>query len=146
MTIEEYLYTEGEIAYWTRGTSMLPMLRENKDVVIIRAKRNDRAQRYDVALYRRPGQSHYVLHRVLRQKKDGYIMRGDNQWRKEFVPEADVIGILTAFIRDGREISVEDPDYQAYVKKQCRPLQARRLRMIGDEMKSRLKRIYKRYE
>ena len=115
MTIAEILKKDGILVYKTRGSSMEPMLYENRDVVVIRAKGLSRAEKGDVVLYTRPGRKDYVLHRVVRVGKSDYTMMGDHQFRKERVPEDAVIGVLTSFIRDGREIPVTDEAYQKYV-------------------------------
>ena len=115
MTIAEILKKDGILVYRTKGTSMEPMLRENRDVVVIRAKGLSRAEKGDVVLYRREGIRDYVLHRVIRVGKTDYTMMGDHQYRKERVPEEAVIGVLTSFIRDGKEVPVTDPDYRNYV-------------------------------
>lgn len=62
-------------------------------------------------LYRRKG-SILVLHRVVKRKGGQFYMAGDNQTEVEGPVEADQIrGILTAFVRNGRRISVKNPVY-----------------------------------
>ena len=55
MTFEEALERDGKLVYRTRGTSMEPMLRQDRDLVVLEPV-NGRLQRFDVALYRRGGQ------------------------------------------------------------------------------------------
>ena len=99
---DKALEQKEEIAILTRGISMRPMLREHRDVVIIeRVNRKLRAN--DVPLYRVAGIKEFVLHRILKVTKDGYIIRGDNLFRKERnVKDEDIIGVLKAFYRDGK--------------------------------------------
>lgn len=99
-TFEEILARDGRLVYKAVGTSMEPMLRQNRDVVVIEPPRG-RLRRGEAALYRRGGR--YVLHRVVAVKPEGYVMRGDNVNYTEQVSETDVIGVLTAFVRDGKE-------------------------------------------
>jgi hypothetical protein len=40
-------------------------------------------KKYDVIFYRREN-GQYVLHRIIKIKKDGYVCRGDNQTAKEY--------------------------------------------------------------
>ena len=75
MTFEKLLEEDGKLVYRTRGVSMEPMLRQNRDLVVIEVP-SSRLKKYDVALYRR-GTS-YVLHRVIGVKSDHYLIRGDN--------------------------------------------------------------------
>ena len=110
---EELLARDGYLVYKTRGLSMEPMLRQNRDLVIIRIP-TCRLQKYDVALYRR-GRS-YVLHRVIGVEKDHYLIRGDNTYSVEIVPDEAVIGVLTSFKRKGKAISTENRFYRFYVR------------------------------
>ena len=64
---------------------------------------SSRLNKYDVALYRRD--QSYVLHRVIRVADGHYLIRGDNTYSLETVPDEAVIGVLTSFKRKGREIS-----------------------------------------
>ena len=114
---EAILARDGRLVYKTKGSSMKPMLRENRDLVIIEVPAG-RLRRYDVALYRR-GQA-YVLHRVIRVREGDYAIRGDNTYRLETgITDADVLGVLTAFVRDGKEHAVTDPGYRCYVRLWC---------------------------
>ena len=110
---EELLARDGYLVYKTRGVSMEPMLRQNRDLVIIRIPAC-RLQKYDVALYRRG--SYYVLHRVIGVEKDHYLIRGDNTYSVEIVPDEAVIGVLTSFKRKGKTISTENRFYRFYVR------------------------------
>ena len=51
-SFEEILARDGVLAYKTKGVSMEPMLRQNRDLVVIEAP-SSKLQKYDVALYRR---------------------------------------------------------------------------------------------
>ena len=111
-TFEEILKKDGILVYKTKGVSMKPMLHQNRDLVIIRVPEG-RLSRFDVALYRRGKQ--YVLHRVLQVRERDYLIRGDNTFVMETVPEENVIGVLTEFVRKGRHFSVTDRNYLRYV-------------------------------
>ena len=112
-TFEDILARDGVLVYRTRGVSMEPMLRQNMDLVIIRPP-SSRLRKYDAALYKR-GKS-YVLHRVIKVTEDHYLIRGDNTFAFETVPDEAVIGVLAGFRRKGREISADDRGYQLYVR------------------------------
>ena len=147
ISFEEVLERDGKLVYSIRGVSMLPMLRQDRDLVVIRpaagradaghaaAGRADaghaaagcydashaaagrRLRPFDVAFYRR-GEK-YVLHRVISVTDGGYLTRGDNTYTLERVPEEQVLGVLTSFLRDGREYDVTDPRYLMYVRLWC---------------------------
>ncbi len=110
---EDLLQKEGKLVYKTKGTSMEPMLRQNRDLVIIEVP-SARLQKYDVALYTRGDQ--YVLHRVIDVKDDHYRIRGDNTYAIEQVPFDAVIGVLKSFNRKGKLHTVTERGYRFYVR------------------------------
>ena len=116
MTFEEYLEKNGELVYTNTGRSMLPMLRQHRDLMVIRPKTEERCRKYDVVLYVRPPHR-YVLHRVVEVRDKDYVILGDNCLKKEYgITDEQIIGVLKAFVRDGRTISVENGLYQLYAK------------------------------
>ena len=108
---EDLLAKDGKLVYKTRGTSMEPMLRQNRDLVIIGVP-SSRLKKYDVALYRRDDK--YVLHRVIGEADGVYLIRGDNTFSVERVPFDSVIGVLTAFNRKGKMHAVTERGYRFY--------------------------------
>lgn len=121
--IEEVLAEKGVYMGPTVGVSMLPMLKNRRDTVVISAK-TERLKPLDVALYKR-GEA-YVLHRVLSVKEDGYWIRGDNCYSDEDIPESAVIGVLTEFFRKGKHIFCTDEKYLRYVKRRLKWYKPRR--------------------
>ena len=115
-TFEEMLAVDGRLVYKTRGVSMRPMLKQDRDLVVIETP-DKTLQKYDVALYKR-GKS-LVLHRIIKVKDGYYIIRGDNTYDNEKVPYGAVIGVLTGFNRKGKEYTVYDRPYRAYVRFWC---------------------------
>lgn len=111
--IEQLLLEGHTVRIHPQGYSMYPMFLPGRDEAVI-APVGDPAglRRGDVALYRREG-GILVLHRVWRVKKDGLYLVGDNQTATEgpLRPE-QMKGVLTAFIRNGKEISVNHPIYK----------------------------------
>ena len=116
-TIEEVLLETGKYIGPTVGTSMLPMLKNRRDTIVVRAK-TERLQPLDVALYKR-GDA-YILHRVLSVTDEGYIIRGDNCYFDEIVPEEAVIGVLTEFFRKGKHFYCTDEKYIKYAEKRLK--------------------------
>lgn len=110
-TFEEILSRDGRLIYKTKGFSMQPMLYQNRDLVIIETFEG-RLKPYDVALYKRGRQ--YVLHRVLSVGDGVYYIRGDNTYSIETVPEGNVLGVLTAFVRNGKQHQVTERGYRFY--------------------------------
>ena len=119
LTIEELLSRDGKLVYKAKGRSMLPMLRPDRDLVMIEAVDSPAASPvpYDVVLYKTD--SKYILHRLLRIDGNQYLIRGDNTYSVERVPTDAVIGVLTGFVRDGNQISVRDWRYKLFVRIWC---------------------------
>ncbi len=117
-TFEEEISRSGRIVYTNIGRSMMPLLRQHKDLMVIE-KPNGRCRKYDVPLYKRDS-GKYVLHRILKVRKDDYVICGDHCWRKEYgITDRHIVGVLTAVVRDGKTIPVTDRRYLAYVHLWC---------------------------
>ncbi len=112
-TYEEELNRKGTFTYTCSGISMLPMLRQHKDLFTI-IKKQGRCKKYDVVLYKRYPNS-YVLHRVVEVREKDYVILGDNCLNKEYgIRDEDIIGVMTAFVRNGKEYSVSHMGYRMY--------------------------------
>lgn len=109
--IEALLEQGRTIQVHPQGYSMYPMFIPGRDEAIIGKADLSRLRRGDVVLYRRE-QSILVLHRIRAVKSEGFYMIGDNQMETEgpLKPE-QIKGVLLAFIRKGRTISVKNPCY-----------------------------------
>lgn len=94
--IEDIISKESYYACTTVGRSMFPLLRNKKDVIVIK-KNNQKLKKYDVPLYIRGNE--YVLHRIIKVKPDRYIIRGDNCMEKEVVTDDMIIGVLSEISR-----------------------------------------------
>lgn len=122
-TIEEVLEKTGVYVGPTVGISMLPMLKNRRDSVIV-VKKTERLKPLDVALYKRGND--YVLHRVLEVKEWGYIIRGDNCYSNENIPEDTVIGVLTEFYRKDKHVLCTNEKYLRYAKRRIATYPLRR--------------------
>ena len=113
-TYEEELNRKGSFTYTCSGVSMLPLLRQHKDLFTIE-KKQDRCEKYDVVLYKRPPKS-YVLHRVVEVREKDYVILGDNCLNKEYgIKDEDILGVMTSFVRNGKEYPVSHRGYRLYV-------------------------------
>lgn len=111
---EDFLEKNGEMTYSNVGISMLPLLRQGKDLFTVCKKTDERCRKYDVVLYRRPPSS-YVLHRVIKVRSSDYIILGDNCINKEYgITDADIIGVMTGYIRNGKKHTVNEFGYRLY--------------------------------
>ncbi len=140
ISYEEYLERYDSLTYTNVGVSMLPLLRQGKDLFTVRRKGPERCERGDVVLFRRPPSS-YVLHRVIEVRPDDYVIMGDNCVNQERgVRDEDILGVMTDFVRDGRQHEVSEPGYRAYT---FLVLHTIRPRVFCKLAKGRLKRLLK---
>lgn len=117
-SIEDLLNREGIILYKIVGKSMEPMLRPNRDLVIIRKKQIDeKFFENDVVLLKSRGK--LILHRIIRVDDLGkYVILGDNSSQIDYnINKDSIIGILQGFYRDKVFYSTKDGKYLSYVKK-----------------------------
>ena len=122
ITMEEIIPVFQEV--WDRGksvnftpsgNSMLPMLRDRQDQVVLSAK-NGKLKKYDLPLFRY--NDRYILHRVYKVQRDGtYIMLGDNREAFECgITDDDILAVVTSFTRKGKTYSVNNLGYKVYCR------------------------------
>ncbi len=116
-TFEEALAQNGYLIYTARGISMMPLIRQKRDIIEIRPL-TARPEKYDVILYKRRGR--YVLHRILHVLPEGYIIAGDhNTFLEKDVTDDMILGVLTRIIRDGKAVTPDNFWYKVYVHLWC---------------------------
>lgn len=114
--IEEKLSMDGEVNILATGNSMYPLFRHKKDQVLLGRAEAGNLKKYDMILYRRDS-GQYVLHRIVGEGKDGYVLRGDHQIQDEYPVRPDqVIAKVRSFCRNGRQVSCGDRGYRIYVQ------------------------------
>ncbi len=115
-SIEEEIKTNGRLVYSNRGRSMLPLIREGKDAVVL-VRPQGRLRKYDVPLYKpTPFEGKYVLHRIIKVRDNDYVIRGDNCISKEVgIKDEDIVGVLASVLRSGgKELKTSDFGYRVY--------------------------------
>lgn len=114
LTYEEYLEKNGSMTYSNVGTSMMPLLKQGRDLFTVTKKGSERCRKYDVVLYRRPPDK-YVLHRVVKVRENDYVILGDNCINKEYgITDDDILGVMTSFVHKGKQHTVNDMTYRIY--------------------------------
>lgn len=120
--IEKELNEKGMIMYKCAGTSMNPLLRQNRDALIIEKSAGNHSK-YDIVLYK-VGEK-LILHRIIKVLDNGYIIRGDNCIRKEYgITDKNIIGILKQVVRNGKTLDVNKgwPRFYAHIWVDLAPL------------------------
>lgn len=109
---QERLEAGQQVRFSPMGTSMLPMLCQGRDSVVL-SPAPEHLRKYDLPLYRRDSGA-YVLHRVT-GVGETYTCIGDNQFVAESGVRRDqIIAVVTGFRRKGRDHLVTDPGYRLY--------------------------------
>lgn len=117
-TFEDEIKRTGRIIYTNVGDSMMPLIKQGRDVLVISTV-NGRLKRYEIPLYKRDS-GQYVLHRILKVRKNDYVICGDNRCNKEYgITDRHIIGVLSGIIRDGREIHMTDIKCRIYAHLWC---------------------------
>lgn len=112
--IQEKIEHGGTVTFTPNGKSMLPMLRDGEDVVVL-SKKPEVLHLFDVVLYKRQDGS-FVLHRIVGfDSSVDYVMCGDNQFVREHGINYDsVIAIVTAFFHKGKPYKINSFKYKIY--------------------------------
>lgn len=141
-SFENELETNGKLIYTNVGVSMMPLIRENRDVMVIE-KLSDSPKKLDAVLFKRDGftgRGKYIVHRIVKIRKDGkYFIAGDNCFDGEIVDKDHILGILTAVVRDGKKINFSGFRYFIYLHFWCAPY---RLRFFILKIKSGIRAFF----
>ena len=102
---EDILDKDGELIFTNVGYSMYPLIKQREDV--LRIVKTDKYKKGDVVLYK-SHVDHYVLHRILKIKKDKIILAGDyNYFKDKPITKDKVLGLLTTITKkDGKIIDL----------------------------------------
>lgn len=129
MTFEDVLNRDGRLVYTNVGVSMLPLIHEGRDVLIIEKRTPSEIKKYDVVLFMRrgiEGRGRYVLHRVLKILPDNqFWIVGDNCIEGETVDADAVLGVLKTVTRGKKSVDFSSVVYRLYVRLWCAPYRLR---------------------
>lgn len=109
--IQLQLANGGKATLTVTGSSMLPMLREHRDSVVLIPPA--RQKKGDIVLFRRES-GKYVLHRIISMTENGYLCSGDNQAILEPVTREQIVAVVDGFTRKGRAYTLDAPGYRLY--------------------------------
>ena len=102
---EEVLEKDGELIFTNVGYSMYPLIKQREDILTIR--KVETFKKGDIVLYKSDVE-HYVLHRILRIKKDKIILAGDyNYFKDKPISKDQILGKLIEIKKkDGQVIDL----------------------------------------
>ena len=79
------------------------------------------------------------LHRIVEVRPNDYVLLGDNYISREYgVKDSDILGVMTSFVRNGKELRVDEPAYRAYT---AFVINSAPLRIIGKKILGKAKRL-----
>ena len=118
--IVEKTKSGGTATLTARGTSMMPMLCDNKDVITL-SQKPLKLKKYDLPLYVRKETGQFVVHRIHKVQSDGtYVISGDNQTAMEYgITYDDVLAVVTEFSHKGKKHSTNELSYKLYCRLWC---------------------------
>ena len=113
--MQEVLESGGEFTFKPHGISMLPLIRQGVDDVVL-VKVVDSLKVGDAVFYQRDN-GQFVLHRIVKIKNGEYVMCGDNQAVLEYgITDRHILAKMKGVIRDGIFVDESNKKYQKYVK------------------------------
>lgn len=129
--IRGVLESGGEFQIYPRGTSMQPLLWEDRDWVTLVKPVHPPAVR-DIILYQRKDGS-YVLHRILKKEEKSYVLCGDNQvWLEKGIEPGQIIGVVNALGINGKRYEKDSMRMKLYERIWCfMPLRKLYFRVLG---------------
>jgi hypothetical protein len=118
--IEEVLASGGEFKMYPKGISMLPLIRQGVDSVVLVRDKDASLKKQDIAFYKRDN-GQFVLHRVMSCEADGtYTMCGDNQTFLEAGIRADqIIAKVARLYRKEKLLRFDGVRYKIYLATWC---------------------------
>ena len=139
--IEDTIQKGNSFSFCAFGSSMLPFIRNGKDLVTLGPVQDSLAKN-DIIFYRRKG-GQFVLHRIVRVCPDGSFHHcGDNQFRIEKgIAKHQIIAKLERLERDGKNVDLHAFPVQLW----CSLLPLRRLLLhIKSAINTRIIRLFKK--
>lgn len=109
---KEKLAAGKTVTFFPKGTSMMPMIRQGVDKVVL-SPLPKKLKKYDLPLYQRDN-GQFVLHRIVKVGET-YTCIGDNQYQYEPGVRPDqMIGVVTGFYRDQKYYSTKALSHRVY--------------------------------
>ena len=142
------LEKNGTLSFVPNGVSMWPFIKNRSQTVIIESVTTPPVK-YDVVFFKRQDGS-YVLHRIIEDLGDHYLVKGDSLFCVEPVKKEQIIGIMTGFYKGRKYIPATDKKYLSKVDKWYKNRAWTRFRIknfnFWQRVKNKLKRIFSKKE
>ena len=137
---KEILTKQGTLVFTPGGNSMQPLLSHHENPVVL-VPVTGRLQKGDVPFYKRAN-GQYVLHRIVRVRKNSYDCCGDNQSAVEKgVTDDMILARMAGFYQGETYVSREEAWVKRYAK---RRMASRPFRRFTALVKLVFKRLFKK--
>ena len=105
--VESEIKSGRSVKFRVKGNSMMPLLRNGKDEVVVGPYDKEELKLFDVILFRQTDR--YVLHRIIQKRGSRYLMQGDGVCRfYEECEDTDIIGVVRRVCRpSGKKIETD---------------------------------------
>ncbi len=104
--LQSILAKEASFRFKVRGFSMSPFIRDS-DVLSITSFNNGRIGFGQTVAFIHPQTEKLVIHRIIGNNPDGYLIKGDNAWNIDsLVPRENILGAVTRIERKGKQVSL----------------------------------------
>lgn len=114
--IREQLEHGGKVRLKPNGVSMLPLIEPGQDEVMLK-KPHGRLKKYDIIFYKRKS-GQFVLHRIIKVRKDDYVVCGDGQFIPEYnVTDDMIIAKVSGIIREHKYSSIKSSWQRKYARR-----------------------------
>lgn len=139
--IKEILEGGGRAWITVTGMSMYPFLREEDDCVELSPASIDTIKRGDIVLIQRVT-GEYILHRVLRRKKESFYIIGDaQQWVEGPLMPEQLIAVVTAVKKNKLQFTCQNKFWQLLVTIWINIIPLRHLFLKGIRFLAKVKRV-----
>lgn len=138
-SFEKEIKENGYLVYKSVGTSMRPLIKQDRDILVIKAPPK-KCKKYDIVLYKT--YKKYILHRVKKVNKNDYVICGDNCIHNETgITDKHIIGCLSSIERKNKSISVDSIWMKIYSRIWCGIIPLRYIYIIGKKVLWKIKNI-----
>ena len=101
--VESEIRNGRSVMFRVKGNSMMPLLRNGEDEVVVGPYDKNELKPLDVILFRQAGR--HILHRMIQKRGTHYRMQGDGVCRfYEECEETDIIGVMKRVCRPSGKV------------------------------------------
>lgn len=110
--MEEAFSKNQTFSFPIHGTSMLPLLKDN---TLVELKQMPEYHKNDIIFYKRNDGS-FVLHRIVKEKNNAFVLMGDHQYIKEYpIYQNQIYGKVISYQKNSKTKYLKGFKYNFYL-------------------------------